>query len=72
MTTSSGELSPSEFVLAPESYVRAALPNTRLAIRMLVPPFSALGVGRLRVLRLREIAEGTEMLCGYERYERRA
>jgi hypothetical protein len=34
------------------------------------PPFPALGVGVLRVLRVRDVGEATELVAGYERYER--
>ncbi len=58
------------YVLAPEVDVRAALRDRPLSLRVLAPPYAALGVGRLRVMRVREGARGTELLCGYDRYER--
>jgi hypothetical protein len=55
--------------------VRAALADRALVLRLLLPPYPALGVGTLRVLRLREEtshdgAAVTEILAGYDRYER--
>jgi hypothetical protein len=59
----------------PEPAVRAALAERALVLRVLLPPYPALGVGTLRVLRVREeSAPGqtpqTEIIAGYDRYER--
>ena len=55
--------------------MRAALTERALVLRVLLPPYPALGVGVLRVLRVREESEPgaaplTEILAGYDRYER--
>jgi hypothetical protein len=60
--------------LLPEPAARAALAGRSLVLRVLAPPFPALGVGKLRVLRIVE-GEGerdglSEIVAGYERYER--
>jgi hypothetical protein len=52
--------------------VRRALAGTELAFRVLTPPYPALGVGALRVLRIAEFGPHTEIVAGYERYERLA
>jgi hypothetical protein len=59
----------------PEPAVRAALAERALVLRVLLPPYPALGVGVLRVLRVREENEPgasprTEIIAGYDRYER--
>jgi hypothetical protein len=56
--------------LLPEVEVRRALAGRALAFRLLTPPFPALGVGVLRVLRIAEYGARTEIVAGYERYER--
>jgi hypothetical protein len=61
---------PAQYVLAPECDVRAALAGRPLTFSVLRPPFTALGVGTLRVLRIREAEGVTELIAGYERYER--
>ncbi|MBV8074697.1 MAG: hypothetical protein JO140_04635 [Candidatus Eremiobacteraeota bacterium] len=60
-----------ELVLAPEVEARAALAGRELSERLLLPPYPALGVGRLRVVRVRaeEGSERLELLCSYEGYE---
>ena len=57
-------------VLMPEIDARRALADTRLTLRMLRPPYPAIGRGRLRVLRVREHDDAIELLAGYEGYER--
>jgi hypothetical protein len=57
-------------VLLPETAVRALLRDRTLTLRLLLPPYPALGVGVLRVLRVAERDAGTEIVAGYERYER--
>jgi len=57
-------------VLLPETAVRAVLRDRTLTLRLLRPPYPALGVGVLRVLRVAERDAGTEIVAGYERYER--
>ena len=59
-----------DLILMPEVEARLALRHKPLRERVLAPPFAALGVGRLRVLRVREEEEAVVLLCGYEGYER--
>jgi len=59
-----------ELVLLPEVDARAQLVGRNVALRLLLPPYPAIGVGRLRVVRARERDEVTELLCSYEGYER--
>jgi len=54
--------------LLPEVEVRRALGGRPLAFRVLTPPYPVLGVGTLRVLRIAECGERTEIVAGYERY----
>jgi hypothetical protein len=56
--------------LIPETQARARLGARSIEFCLLKPPFPALGVGELRVLRVREHAGGVSLLAGYERYER--
>jgi hypothetical protein len=56
--------------LLPEVEVRRLLAGRDLAFRLLAPPFPALGLGTLRVLRVAERGARTELVAGYERYER--
>ncbi len=57
-------------VLVPEPEARARLTGRSLYWRLLRPPYAALGVGELRVLRIAERGETTEIVAGYDRYER--
>jgi hypothetical protein len=57
-------------VLLPECEARAQLAGRTLSFQLLRPPFPALGCGALRVLRVREEAGTTQLVAGYERYER--
>lgn len=57
-------------VLLPEVEARAALAGRALALRLLRPPYPALGVGTLRVLRVTERLATTDVVAGYDRYER--
>jgi hypothetical protein len=61
---------PTALTLLPETHARLALAGRSLVFRLAAPPFRALGVGRLRVLRIVERGERTELVAGYERYER--
>jgi hypothetical protein len=56
--------------LLEEVRARALLAPRRLRLRVLRPPYAALGVGRLRVLRVREDGDEAELVAGYDRYER--
>jgi hypothetical protein len=55
-----------------EPRARALLAPRRLRLRILRPPYAALGVGRLRVLRVRDDGDASEVTAGYDRYERAA
>ena len=59
-----------DLILAPEPLARAALAGRVLSLRLLTPPYPALGLGRLRLVRLHERSGVTEMLCSYEGYAR--
>lgn len=52
-----------------ETRARALLAG-RLSLRMLRPTHDVLGVGSLRVLRVREVGGTTELVVGYDRYVR--
>ena len=55
--------------LLPLADVRAMVPAERLHVQLLAPHARALGVGTLRVLRVRETPAGLDVVAGYERYE---
>ncbi|HMD01920.1 MAG TPA: hypothetical protein VKG44_03040 [Candidatus Baltobacteraceae bacterium] len=56
--------------LRSEVAARAILADRPLVLRLLRPPYPALGVGTLRVLRVSEAEGLTEIVAGYDRYER--
>lgn len=56
--------------LLPEVRARGLLGDRPIALTVLRPPYPALGVGTLRVLRIREGSEATNVVASYERYER--
>ncbi len=57
--------------MLPEVQARRLLTGSALTFAILRPPFPALGVGVLRVLRVRENgAAGFEVIAGYDNYER--
>lgn len=56
--------------LLPEVEARALLGGRELAFRLLRPPYPVIGLGALRVLRVSERGERTEIVAGYEGYER--
>lgn len=59
--------------LLPEVEARALLADRRTSLRILRPPYAALGLGTLRILRVRERDGGvTEIVAGYDGYERLA
>ena len=59
----------SDLVLCSEVEARAAL-GGKLRERILRPAYPAMGLGRLRVLRVsRDEGGGIELVCGYEGYE---
>jgi hypothetical protein len=61
---------PSDTVLLAETRARALLGPQRLRLRTLRPPYPALGVGVLRVLRVRDEGVLLDVVMGYDRYER--
>jgi hypothetical protein len=58
--------------LLPEPDARASLGTRPMRLRVLRPPYPALGVGVLRVIRVRDDGEIAEITAGYDRYERLA
>jgi len=57
--------------MLPEVEARRLLAGVPLTLDVLRPPYPALGVGTLRVLRVREIpAAPLELIAGYDNYER--
>ena len=64
-----------DLVMLPWTSARTALEGRPLRVRVLAPPYPALGVGTLRALRVVPLAgrdDGAwELTVGYERYERR-
>ena len=56
--------------LLPEVDARALLAGTPLRFRLLRPPYPAIGTGTLRALRVAEVAGVTELVAGYDGYER--
>ncbi len=60
----------SSLALLPECEARALLGGRPLRLHVLRPPYPALGVGVLRVLRVAERDTWREIVAGYERYER--
>ena len=56
--------------LLPEVEARALLGDRPLRFRLLRPPYPAIGIGVLRTLRVGERNGATEIVAGYERYER--
>jgi len=56
--------------LLPEAEARAALGGRPLRLRLLRPAYPALGTGTLRVLRVSERDGTTDVVAGYEGYER--
>jgi hypothetical protein len=56
--------------LLPEVQARRLLGEVALRMNVLRPPYPALGVGTLRVLRVREFADAAlEITVGYDNYE---
>jgi hypothetical protein len=57
--------------MLPEVEARRLLSHFTLAFEIVRPPYPALGVGTLRVLRVRERSAGLlELSVGYDNYER--
>jgi hypothetical protein len=57
--------------MLPEVQARRVLAGSPHRIDVLRPPYAALGVGTLRVLRVREPAGAPiELVVGYDNYER--
>jgi hypothetical protein len=65
---------PSDLALLPWTAARAALADRPLRMRVLTPPYPALGLGTLRCLRVKPLAgagDGAwELIAGYDGYER--
>lgn len=59
-------------LLVPEATARVALAGRLCSLRVLAPDYVAVGVGELRLLRIREGADGLELVAGYESYDRAA
>ncbi|HEX3466519.1 MAG TPA: hypothetical protein VHT05_00295 [Candidatus Elarobacter sp.] len=63
-----------DVVMMPWVAARRLLGDRPLRFRLLTPPYAALGVGALRVLRVEPLAgehDGAwELVAGYDRYER--
>ncbi len=60
-----------DLVLMPWLEARRRLDARAHALRVLTPPYPAIGCGELRVLRVREDGDAPlDVLCGYERYRR--
>ncbi len=60
-----------DLVLLPWIEARRRLGAREHVLRVLTPPYPAIGGGELRVLRVREIdGAPLDVLCGYERYRR--
>ena len=60
------------FALLPAVEALAALRGRDVRFSVLRPPYAALGVGALRVLRIAEREATLEMVAGYDGYERLA
>jgi hypothetical protein len=58
-----------ELIFTPEHEARAKLGDAPLRLRVLRPPYPAIGRGVLRVLRVRE-GDACELIVGYDGYER--
>jgi hypothetical protein len=57
--------------MLPEVQARRLLAGTAVTLNVLRPPYPALGVGVLRVLRVRELPSAPlEVTVGYDNYER--
>jgi hypothetical protein len=60
-----------DLVLLPWIEARRRLGSRAQQMRVLTPPYPAVGGGELRVLRVRETGGAPlEVICGYERYRR--
>jgi hypothetical protein len=57
-------------VMLPEVEARALLAPRALGFRLLRPPYPAIGIGTLRVLRIAERDGRTELVAGYDGYRR--
>jgi hypothetical protein len=61
-----------ELTLLPEPAARRELLSAHtLALNVLRPPYPVLGIGSLRILRVRETGAGAlEIVAGYDNYQR--
>ncbi len=64
-----------DLVMMPWTQARSALAGRALRLRLVTPPYPAVGVGELRLLRVAVLGgahDGAyELTCGYDGYERR-
>ena len=58
--------------LMPLTDARELLAGGRVRLRLLLPPYAAVGIGVLRVLRMRERDGAMEIVAGYDGYARLA
>jgi hypothetical protein len=58
-----------DLVLMPEVDARRALAGEAVTLRVLAPVGPYAGVGALRVLRVKALEAGVELVCGYEAYD---
>jgi hypothetical protein len=78
MTSSTGGsaagVSVEDLVMLPWTSARAALADRPVRLRVLTPPYPAVGLGTLRLLRVLALGglhDGAfELTCGYDGYER--
>ena len=67
-------VNPEDLVMLPWTTARAALADRPLRLRVLTPPYDVVGLGELRLLRVRALAgehDGAlELTCGYEGYDK--
>ena len=63
-----------DLVMLPWTTARAALADRPLRVRVLTPPYPVVGLGELRLLRVRALGgehDGAfELTCGYEGYDK--
>ncbi|GAC1582589.1 MAG: hypothetical protein NVS3B7_18010 [Candidatus Elarobacter sp.] len=63
-----------DLVMMPWASARAALADRPLRVRVLTPPYPVVGLGELRLLRVRALSgehDGAyELTCGYDGYDK--
>ena len=65
-----GSTEPADLILLPEAEARRASTGRALSFAVLAPPYPALGVGALRVLRIAAREGAADLVAGYESYIR--